>query len=89
MCDTCATDATATATTPVGPTNTISATYDVTGMTCGHCVNSVSTEVGAIPGVTDVAVDLSTGKVTVVSRSPVDTAAIAKAVDEAGYKLAS
>lgn len=87
MCDTCATETTATAT--VGATDGVSATYEVTGMTCGHCVNSVSTEVGAIPGVTDVAVDLATGKVTVVSRTPVDVAAIAKAVDEAGYRLAS
>lgn len=89
MCDTCATDApqTTAVDATVGAT-TISATYDVVGMTCGHCVNSVSTEVGTIPGVTDVAVDLTTGKVTVVSQSPVDVATIAKAVDEAGYQLA-
>ncbi|WP_275414570.1 heavy-metal-associated domain-containing protein [Phytomonospora endophytica] len=70
-------------------TGGVTATYDVVGMTCGHCVNSVSTEVGAIEGVTDVAVDLSTGKVTVVSRSPIDVDAIATAIDEAGYRLAS
>jgi copper ion binding protein len=87
MCDTCATETATTAT--VGVTGGITATYDVEGMTCGHCVNSVSTEVGAVPGVTDVSVDLAAGKVTVVSASPIDVDAIAKAVDEAGYRLAS
>ena len=40
-------------------------TYTVNGMTCGHCVNSVDAEVGRIPGVTDVQVDLAGGTVTV------------------------
>jgi copper chaperone CopZ len=58
-------------------------------MTCSHCVNSVGTEIKQIPGVTDVQVDLTTGAVTVTSEQPVDDAAIAAAVDEAGYELAS
>ncbi|MCM4078153.1 heavy-metal-associated domain-containing protein [Paractinoplanes hotanensis] len=62
--------------------------YTVTGMTCAHCVNSVSTEIRRIPGVTDVQVDLSSGSVTVTSDQPVDGNAIAGAVDEAGYELA-
>jgi len=61
--------------------------YLVKGMTCGHCVNSVSTEVGAIPGVTEVAVDLASGEVTVTSAAALDPAAVAAAVDEAGYEL--
>ncbi|GAB3144070.1 heavy-metal-associated domain-containing protein [Micromonospora sonneratiae] len=61
--------------------------YLVKGMTCGHCVNSVSTEVGAIPGVSDVKVDLSSGEVTVTSAETLDRAAVAAAVDEAGYEL--
>lgn len=64
-------------------------TYTVTGMTCGHCVSSVSAEVGAITGVTDVDVDLTTGCVTVTSDEPVATAKIREAVEEAGYSLAS
>ena len=45
--------------------------YLVKGMTCGHCVNSVSTEVSAIPGVNEVTVDLASGEVTVSSsRTP-------------------
>ncbi|HEX7744124.1 MAG TPA: heavy-metal-associated domain-containing protein [Micromonosporaceae bacterium] len=64
-------------------------TYTVTGMTCSHCVNSVSTEVGQIPGVTGVQVDLASGAVTVTSQRPLDDAAVRAAVDEAGYELVS
>ena len=64
-------------------------TYTVTGMTCGHCVTSVTEEITAINGVTDVAVDLSTGAVTVTSNDPVDEARVRAAVEEAGYQLAS
>ena len=61
--------------------------YVVTGMTCEHCVASVSEEVGEIPGVTDVQVDLSTGGVTVTSDRPLSEAEVEAAVDEAGYQL--
>jgi copper chaperone len=63
-------------------------TYTVTGMTCSHCVASVGEEVGAIDGVTDVAVDLPTGAVTVTSAEPIDEARVRAAVEEAGYQLA-
>jgi copper chaperone len=63
-------------------------TYTVTGMTCGHCVASVTEEISEIDGVTDVAVDLPTGAVTVTSSTPVDSAAVRSAVEEAGYQLA-
>ncbi|MFE9202810.1 heavy-metal-associated domain-containing protein [Micromonospora sp. NPDC007230] len=65
----------------------VTTTYQVQGMTCGHCVSSVSTEVSAIPGVTDVQVDLASGQVTVTSESPLATDAVRAAVDEAGYDL--
>lgn len=65
----------------------VTTTYQVQGMTCGHCVNSVSAEVGAIPGVKDVQVDLASGQVTVTSESPLDTDTVRAAVDEAGYDL--
>ena len=64
-------------------------TWTVTGMTCDHCVRAVTTEVGAIDGVTDVDVDLTTGRVTVISDSPVATDDVRDAVEEAGYSLAS
>ena len=63
-------------------------TYTVTGMTCGHCVASVTEEVQEIPGVTDVAVVLETGAVTVTGDDSVDDAAVREAVEEAGYQLA-
>jgi len=62
-------------------------TYTVTGMTCGHCVSSVTEEVGAVPGVTGVEVDLATGRLRVTAGS-VDDAAILAAVAEAGYSAA-
>jgi copper chaperone len=63
-------------------------TFRVTGMTCSHCVSAVTAEVSALPDVTGVDVDLDSGRVTVTSTKPLDTSAIAAAVDEAGYELA-
>ncbi len=63
-------------------------TYAVTGMTCAHCVSSVSSEVGAVDGVDSVAVDLASGRVTVTGAGYSDEQ-IRAAVDEAGYQLVS
>jgi copper ion binding protein len=68
--------------------STFQQTFEVTGMTCGHCVAAVKEEVGAIADVTDVAVDLASGRVTVGSGREITTAEVATAVDEAGYELA-
>ena len=62
-------------------------TYGVTGMTCEHCVRAVTTEVSALGGVSDVAVDLAAGTVTVSSTDPLPWDAVRDAVDEAGYVL--
>lgn len=59
---------------------------NVSGMTCDHCVSAVSKAVKTLPGVTDVAVDLKQGLVTV--RGNADAAAIRKAITEEGYKVA-
>jgi len=64
------------------------ATYTVTGMTCGHCVQAVTDELTALEGVQQVDVDLTSGAVTVVSDTPLTEEAVAAAVDEAGYALA-
>jgi copper chaperone len=61
--------------------------FDVDGMTCGHCVAAVSDEVGAVDGVTAVRVDLESGALEVESLAPLDRAAVAAAVEEAGYTL--
>ncbi|CAM3449736.1 heavy-metal-associated domain-containing protein [Kibdelosporangium persicum] len=63
-------------------------TYTVSGMTCQHCVTSVTEELSEIDGVTDVTVDLATGAVTVTSSAPLDEVAVKAAVTEAGYDLA-
>ena len=60
-------------------------TYTVTGMTCSHCVDSVTEEVSEVAGVTDVGVDLDSGLLTV--SGAVDDAAVRAAVDEAGYAV--
>lgn len=69
-------------------TVTSTLTYTVPGMTCGHCVAAVDSEVRAVSGVTEVAVDLDT-KAVVVSGTSLDDAAIRAAIDEAGFEASS
>ena len=64
-------------------------TYTVVGMTCGHCVNSVTEEVTQVPGISGVDVDLATGGLTVTSDAGIDDAAVRAAVEEAGYRVAT
>lgn len=63
-------------------------TFTVTGMTCGHCVSSVTEEISEIPGVESVDVVLDSGAVTVTSSQPLEQSAVRAAVEEAGYQLA-
>ena len=60
-------------------------TYTVTGMTCGHCVASVTEEVSEVAGVQDVEVDLESGRMVVTGEA--DDAAVRAAVEEAGYAV--
>ncbi|WP_241986687.1 heavy-metal-associated domain-containing protein [Cryobacterium fucosi] len=65
-------------------------TFQVSGMTCAHCVKSVTAEVGQVVGAETVDVQLVPGGVSLVSVSsagPLDPAAVAAAIDEAGYVL--
>jgi copper chaperone CopZ len=64
--------------------------YLVDGMTCDHCVKAVQQEVGALPDVTDVAVELvagGTSTVTVDSAAPLSDEQVREAVEEAGYTV--
>jgi copper chaperone CopZ len=61
-------------------------TYQVGGMTCEHCTRAVTEEVSAIAGVSEVAVELDSGRLTVTGAG-VERDAVAEAVDEAGYRL--
>ena len=63
--------------------------YRVTGMTCGHCANAVTQEVGALPDVTDVHVEVVSGDLTVTSTRPLTDDEVSTAIHEAGYDLAS
>ena len=63
-------------------------TWTVTGMTCEHCVASVTEEVGELPGVRRVDVVLADGALTVEAEPPLSDDAVRQAVEEAGYRLA-
>jgi copper chaperone len=63
--------------------------YVVSGMHCQHCVGSVSEEVSAVSGVTDVRVDLDSGRLVVISDAEIPFENIEAAVDEAGYSVAA
>lgn len=66
-------------------------TFEVTGMTCSHCVAAVTSELSALPGVTAVSVQLDpTGvsTLTLTSTELPDPIAVSAALDEAGnYQL--
>jgi len=66
---------------------TVTTTYQVSGMSCGHCEGAVTEEISEIAGVTSVKAVASTGEVTVTSEGEPDEAAVRAAVDEAGYEL--
>jgi copper chaperone CopZ len=67
----------------------VTSTYNVTGMTCSHCVQAVTSEISTLPGVAEVRVDLASGAVTVTSEAPLADDDVRAAVDEAGYELAN
>ena len=59
--------------------------YRVDGMTCQHCVKSVSDELAQVPGIANFDVNLDTKLVT-IDGDALDDAAIVAAIDEAGYE---
>lgn len=62
-------------------------TFTVSGMTCGHCVASVTEEVSAIEGVSNVVVTLETGELKFDSDVEIANEIVAAAVKEAGYEV--
>jgi copper chaperone len=62
-------------------------TFQVQGMTCGHCAGAVAQAVKSVDPQAEVKVDLASGKVEVQSGG--DPAAIARAIEEEGYKVAA
>jgi copper chaperone CopZ len=67
--------------------STVTTTYGVTGMTCGHCEAAVVAEVTGVPGVTGAHADAEAGTLSVISQGTPDRRAVGAAVDEAGYAL--
>jgi copper chaperone len=65
----------------------VTSEYIVSGMHCDHCVSSVTEEISAVSGVTDVKVDLGSGQLIVISDTEVPFESIEAAVDEAGYSV--
>ncbi|WP_405009142.1 heavy-metal-associated domain-containing protein [Kitasatospora sp. NBC_01539] len=65
----------------------VTAVFTVEGMSCGHCERTVSTELAAIDGVTEVAARAKAGRVTVVSERALDDTVVRSAVDGAGFTL--
>ncbi|GAC1409092.1 MAG: heavy-metal-associated domain-containing protein [Mycobacterium sp.] len=69
------------------------ASYPVTGMSCGHCVTAVTEQFTALPGVIEVSVDLvagGTSSVTLTSDTPLEADQVHAALHEAGdYNLAN
>jgi copper chaperone len=60
----------------------------VSGMSCEHCARAVRAEIGGLPGVTDVEVDVGSGEVRIFAEPVPDNAALRAAVDAAGYEMA-
>ena len=75
-------------TTGINEIATMGRRFNVVGMTCSHCERAIETEVAAIAGVCNVTADATSGTVIVESAVELDVAAVAAAVDEAGYELA-
>lgn len=68
----------------------VTASFAVTGLTCGSCASRVSSAISALNEVKDVKIDLVSGgtsTVTVLSSQPVPPAAVRSAVEQAGYQL--
>lgn len=87
----CSCCSTASAPTSVSAAGAVTADVLVEGMTCSHCVASVTEEITAIDGVESVSVDLIAGgasRVTIHSAAPIDAERVRAAVEEAGYTLA-
>jgi len=59
----------------------------VNGMTCGHCAQTLTAALSALPGVESVEVDVTGGRATIQSEQPLNTGTLEEAVREAGFDL--
>lgn len=65
--------------------NSVEIVLNITGMTCSGCVNAVRRVLSSVPAVTDVAVDLGSGRARIASNDTIDAATLIAAVEDAGY----
>jgi copper chaperone len=70
------------------PMHTIYNVYRVDGMTCDHCAASVTEELSGLDHVTDVAVNLESGAVTIASADELSLPRVAAALASSGHRLA-
>ncbi len=61
----------------------------VKGMSCGHCAAAVTKALQSLPGVTEIQVDLASGRVAYQSAAPVSRADLARVIKAAGYEVAA
>ena len=73
------------------PATTGSTEFNIEGMTCGNCVQTVQQALLAVPGVASAQVELASGRAKVVWQNPAtaDAGAIVAAVAEAGYRASA
>jgi copper chaperone len=62
-------------------------TIIVKGMSCNHCVMSVTKALESIPGAAAVTVDLLSGKASFEETAPVDLAVVKKAIEKIGFEV--
>jgi len=62
-------------------------TIKIKGMSCQHCVSSVTTALSAIAGISDVKVSLEKGEATFTERSPVPKETIKDAITKIGFEV--
>ncbi|HEX4820310.1 MAG TPA: heavy metal-associated domain-containing protein [Acidimicrobiales bacterium] len=75
-------------TAPTAPAAILCQRFAVVGMSCSHCEHAISDEVTNIDGVVRATADATTGILTIEATHEIDPAAVAVAVDEAGYEVA-
>ena len=61
----------------------------VKGMSCGHCVAAMTKAMASLPGVSNVAVDLGSGRVSYESAAPISREDLDRVVKAAGFELAA
>ncbi len=59
----------------------------VKGMSCSHCAAAVTKAINSLPGVSEVQVDLASGRVTYQSATPLPAAEVARVIKAAGYEV--